>query len=63
EYTSEEYYEEDEYEVYLNTRSESYPKNAVSKNKRRPVKFQNPPKITVKELEMEEPIPEPVVEL
>ncbi|CAG8534176.1 6712_t:CDS:2 [Funneliformis caledonium] len=62
EYTSEEYYEEDEYEIYLNTRSGPYPKNAVSKNKRRPVKFQNPLKITVKELEMEEPTPEPVIE-
>ncbi|CAG8712377.1 4374_t:CDS:1, partial [Funneliformis caledonium] len=39
EYTLEEYYEEDEYEVYLNTKSGPYPKNAMSKNKRRPVKF------------------------
>ncbi|CAG8750846.1 4229_t:CDS:2, partial [Funneliformis caledonium] len=59
---SQEYYEEGEYEVYLNTRSGPYLKNAVSKNKRRPVKFQNPPKITVEELEMKEPTPEPVVE-
>ncbi|CAG8732087.1 15647_t:CDS:1, partial [Funneliformis caledonium] len=36
EYTSEEYYKEDEYEDYLNTRSGPYPKNTVSKNKRRP---------------------------
>ncbi|CAG8745945.1 13875_t:CDS:1, partial [Funneliformis caledonium] len=54
EYTSEEYYEENEYKIYLNTRSRSYPKNVVSKNKRRPVKFQNPPKTTVEELNMKE---------
>ncbi|CAG8742317.1 14297_t:CDS:1, partial [Funneliformis caledonium] len=35
--------------------------NAVSKNKRRPVKFQNPPKLTVEDLEIEEPTPEPVI--
>ena len=36
----------------------------MSKNKRGPVKFQNPPKtkITVEELDMEESTPEPVVE-
>src|SRR4051794_24277654 len=55
EYTSEEYYDE-EYKVYLNTRSEPYPRNAVSKNKREPIKFQskNPSKqrITVEEIEM-----------
>ncbi|CAG8775475.1 15289_t:CDS:1, partial [Funneliformis caledonium] len=62
EYTSEEYYEEDEYKVYLNTRFGLYPKNAVSKNKRKPVKFQNPLKITVEELEIEKPTPEPVIE-
>ncbi|CAG8721924.1 527_t:CDS:2, partial [Funneliformis caledonium] len=62
EYTSKEYYEEDEYKVYLNTRSGPYPKNAVSKNKRRPVKFQNPPKITVEELDMKKLTPEPVTE-
>ncbi|CAG8726083.1 5361_t:CDS:1, partial [Funneliformis caledonium] len=63
EYTSKKYYNEDKYEVYLNTRSRPYPKNAVSKNKRTPVMFQKSPQITiVKDLEMEEPIPKLVSE-
>ena len=64
EYTSEEYYEKDEYEVYFNTRSGPYPRNAISKNKRGPVKFQNPPKTRtiVKDLDMKDPKPESVAE-
>ncbi|CAG8481102.1 1511_t:CDS:1, partial [Funneliformis caledonium] len=40
-YISEEYYNKDEYEVYLNTRSESYLRNTISKNKRVSARFQS----------------------
>ncbi|CAG8700557.1 13237_t:CDS:2, partial [Funneliformis caledonium] len=51
EYNDEEYTSEEYYE------EDEYEVNLNTS------KFQNPPKITVEELEMEEPTPEPVIEL
>ncbi|CAG8734720.1 6031_t:CDS:1, partial [Funneliformis caledonium] len=55
EYTSKEYYEEEKCKIYLNIRSKPYPKNTISKNKRKQVKSQNPLKpIIVDNLKMED---------
>ncbi|CAG8738713.1 4966_t:CDS:1, partial [Funneliformis caledonium] len=57
EYTSEEYCDKEKYEVYLNTRSGLYSRNAVSKNKRKLIKILKLPRTTiVKDLVMKEPI-------